>query len=611
MAGPAAHAALPTPIIYTTGIPNDGVTDASPGLNSLAQQIPDTGGTLYFLSGTYRLQSTVFLKANTTVSGSNATLTVDGTFTSVPPGTFLGNGSAMLSNVNWESATNFVDHDITIQNMSFVYGTNYAGRADVHAVHIRKATNVKVLNCTFEGGGDATALRACDTTLVDGCTAYNTHNACYDHWEGPLNAIVQNCSGVVAAYYGILFTGAGNAGTPTEYATGAHCTATNNLIQTTGTLPVGCGIWVGALNNGSSLSDIHVKGNTIISNDPASVFAGIGVTGNVTNSTIDGNTVQGALGTRAIYVSPEGSWNPYDLPQNFSILNNTILDAGCTSDSVALIQAVGNNGLCSGNRAYGVRPYPSLVWISKVSGTADDNLGFGYTGAKYNLTGATGYTVYDPETTMMQDVFSYTVGDINGHAPTYGPGAWNAYYSGTALISTSGSNALISTGGGTPGATGIAVADYAFTPQSNTLYTWNVTLSYAGYNATNADCWAGVGFSTLASGGYYASNPGCWVNIRPQTSSGNNPYTVIFRGNTALWTGTVAATNYTVPIKVTLTWDTGTSQVTYYINGHPQGTWTSGSISGQTFYAFFDGYQTGNIVKATTVSLTSTPSPAP
>jgi len=211
-------------------------------------------------------------------------------------------------------------------------------------------------------------------------------------------------------------------------------------------------------------------------------------------------------------------------------------------------------------------------------------------------------------TTVMQDVFSYTTTDITGHAPTTGTGTWSTNYGlSNDKISTSNSTAIITTNGGTLGA-GTAVANYAFTPQIATVYTLNVTLNYTGYVGAT-DCWAGLGFSTLTGGGYNSANPAPWILIRPQSASGVSGATNGFNGTTGQWSGTVPSASYSGPIRVTLTWDTSTWQVQYYINGLPQGTWTTGIPAvNQTCYVFFEGSRTGNVVNVTNVSLTSTPS---
>jgi hypothetical protein len=204
----------------------------------------------------------------------------------------------------------------------------------------------------------------------------------------------------------------------------------------------------------------------------------------------------------------------------------------------------------------------------------------------------------------IQDLFNYQTSNINGHAPTTGTGTWTANYYGTANnISTSGSQAVISTNGGTPGA-GSAVASLAFTASANTLYTLTATLNFIGPTGTFYDCWGAVGFSNVPGGGNRGSNMAPWMLIRPQAMSTDNPGSAAFAGPHWIGAWNVIAANYSAPIAATITWNTSTGVAQYFINNTLQWTGTTTGTSG-SYYAFFQGFQTGNAVNVKNMTVSA------
>ena len=195
----------------------------------------------------------------------------------------------------------------------------------------------------------------------------------------------------------------------------------------------------------------------------------------------------------------------------------------------------------------------------------------------------------------MQDKFTYTTSNLNGHATTLGSGTWTTTGTG---ISTSGSQAVINLNGGNPGSGGV-VASIPFTPSANTLYTLTTTLKFVG--TTGSDCWVGMGFSNANNGGGNAP----WALVRPQASSSSNGGSAFCSGgSTWPWSGWITAAQYANPMVATLTWNTATGVTQYYINNVLQSTGTS-VVPGGQYYAFFQGFQTGNKVNVKDITLTA------
>jgi hypothetical protein len=205
----------------------------------------------------------------------------------------------------------------------------------------------------------------------------------------------------------------------------------------------------------------------------------------------------------------------------------------------------------------------------------------------------------------MQDKFTYTSSNINGHAPTTGTGVWSTYYGTGSNISSTGTQAVMLVNSGTIGAS-TAVANYSFTPAPNTLYTIQVTLNYTGPIGSGHDCWAGVGFSNSTGGGNNGSNNGPWMLIRPQATSTDTPGTGGFHGSVSNGSGNVPAADFANPIVATVTWNTSTGQAQYFIDGIIQSSWTvTTTLPSGAYYALVQGFQTGSAVNIGNVTLTA------
>lgn len=139
------------------------------------------GGTINVPTGTYIISDTIAIPANTIVQGQSGSL--------IKGAAVFAASNIIFTNVN-QTALSYTDTKITIRDLSFEAPVT---NPNMCHIYIRMATKVRVLNCNFLEGSDATAFLSCEDTLVFGCVAYNFHNCCYDHWESPKNAKVIAC----------------------------------------------------------------------------------------------------------------------------------------------------------------------------------------------------------------------------------------------------------------------------------------------------------------------------------------------------------------------------------------------------------------------------------
>ena len=237
------------------GVPNDGITDATAALRAAAQAVPDSGGTLRLAPGRYLVSETIFIKGGTSLVGNGATLVAHTKFRPTPERlTPSGRSMMLLANVG-HGGDRIRDERISVVGVGF--DLDGVPRGDFHAVSIRKARGVRVLQCNFKGGGDATAFLACEDTQVAFCHAVGTINCAYDHWEGTSDALVHDCFADCAGGYGILFTGAGTV--PGDNETARNLVARHNVISGSRE----AGIWICSLSQRSLVEKVSVTDNHV------------------------------------------------------------------------------------------------------------------------------------------------------------------------------------------------------------------------------------------------------------------------------------------------------------------------------------------------------------
>jgi hypothetical protein len=184
------------------GAVGDGVTDDADAFQAALDAVPSTGGVVLIPpapSGVYLIGRCLRHKSYTTIIGSGpaAVLKAKSDFVAATP----YGGTSMWLNANAagdeDSFDGYRDFQITFENV-WIDNTDHPSPAG-HGIFNRAAQCVKILNCRFIAGGDATAAVTCDDHLVDGCTAIGQTNCTYDHWGGSTNCRVVNSYGEVGA----------------------------------------------------------------------------------------------------------------------------------------------------------------------------------------------------------------------------------------------------------------------------------------------------------------------------------------------------------------------------------------------------------------------------
>ena len=184
------------------GATGDGVTDDGQVFQAALDAIPIEGGILVIPpaeSGTYLIGQCLRHPSNVVVRGSGASATLKASPDFVPSTDY--GGTAMWLNQHSESDethfTGYRDFNVMFQDVWFdMSGAPDQGAA--HSIMNRAVQCVRILNCNFHGGGDATAAVTCDDHLVQGCIATDQRNCTYDHWGGSTNCRVVSCYGRVS-----------------------------------------------------------------------------------------------------------------------------------------------------------------------------------------------------------------------------------------------------------------------------------------------------------------------------------------------------------------------------------------------------------------------------
>lgn len=275
------------------GATGDGVTDDGPAFQAAIDAIPVTGGVLLIPpapSSRYIIGQCLRHKSYMTIQGSGAAaiLTMGPVFTPSPD---YGGTSLWLnlhSESNETSFSGYRDFDITFQNVFFDLSDAPSG--GYHNLFNRAVQRLRILECWFTGGGDATACVTCDDVVIDGCTALESLNCCYDHWGGSTNCRLANSYGSVAAasvsqvvnFNGIR-TSVGPGPSEVWVSDGfsiANCTLYGNATQRSISLePLGL--------NTSMCKNIRIIGNKLYN-------IRVVMSGNTSNVVIEGNTFIGA-----------------------------------------------------------------------------------------------------------------------------------------------------------------------------------------------------------------------------------------------------------------------------------------------------------------------------
>jgi CubicO group peptidase (beta-lactamase class C family) len=201
-------------------------------------------------------------------------------------------------------------------------------------------------------------------------------------------------------------------------------------------------------------------------------------------------------------------------------------------------------------------------------------------------------------TVLVHEDFHQPAPNLAGKMPTTGAAPWSVNGNDDCSITVSGSQAVMTTGGGEAGK-GTILAALPFTAQPGKLHALMVTLHFS--QPVKADAWVGVGFCDAAW------KKGPWMLVRPQGPELGDGQMVGFTDNDLHVACRGAAYAPLYPdITATVTWDTATNECRYYVNNILQGSAVLPAPPAVD-RLFFQGFQTGATVTVKDVRLTVQP----
>lgn len=334
------------------GATGDGTTDDTAALQAALDAVPATGGSVYLPSGTYIVTESIVVKSNTLLFGDGNASQIKSS-QSAFVGTNAGNNCYLVKNENW-SASTLTDENITIQDLSFNYGTVTIVGGGAHCISMRYVENVKVVNCDFYKGENATAFLACNNTLVDGCSAYDFTNCAYDHWTSPKNAIVTNCYATTATTATTAQIVNFNPETTALAAgTADGFVLSNCIFEATGSSVEA--IQIEPLLEGSVVKNVTITGN---------LFKNIilACRRNTQNVVVNGNTFTGIPTTYTSFVFSSSSVPPgTNTPSDIVFTNNIIIDPRTAAGNRAAVVLLCSNYTATGNIITGSNYYAGFA----------------------------------------------------------------------------------------------------------------------------------------------------------------------------------------------------------------------------------------------------------
>ena len=170
--------------VKTYGAQGNGTTDDTAAIQSALTAA--SGNTLFFPMGRYLVSGQLFVPSGTRLLGCGGTSSV------LVSQVNAWTPARMLVNENWDATVN-TDENITVESMAFDWSDYVGIQGAAHSIQFRLVTTVKILNCVFIKGGDATACLHCYDVLVQGCSSFDARNCAYDFWYGCKNCRVISC----------------------------------------------------------------------------------------------------------------------------------------------------------------------------------------------------------------------------------------------------------------------------------------------------------------------------------------------------------------------------------------------------------------------------------
>lgn len=322
--------------VLAEGADPTGVDDSTEAFENALALIP-SGGRLLVPPGDYLINRALILPSGMLVSGSGWSSRIIVAEGFVNPGDDAAGTYSIFVNAN-HAADTITDSDITIQDLYFDNSRNPLFGA-FHHVKFRMAERVRVLNCRFDYGGDAVAVRGCDDVIIAFCNATNQTNCAYDCWEGCNDVTIsQNYAAGTSAVQFINF----NPETEPPYASGTNSRRfrmIGNTLDGTGSAAVvPCQIEP-LTNNSTYIQDATIQGNTFYQSRLA-------CRGDVRGLTITGNTFRGmGFASEAIAVYPIFG----TAATGVMIQGNVIADAATSGGNGGVIRCETNDAAIVGN----------------------------------------------------------------------------------------------------------------------------------------------------------------------------------------------------------------------------------------------------------------------
>ena len=158
--------------------------------------IPSRGGVLYFPSadGAYVISSTILVKSGTRVvmeeGASIVPTATQADFTPISNAVIGGTAYPLFANVNY-AAADITDEDISYEGL--LIGPT-SGRWNGQLLFHRRVRNLQVARCRGRHCNSFAATLASIDSMFERCEVEHAEVAAFDHWEGPRNATIKDCT---------------------------------------------------------------------------------------------------------------------------------------------------------------------------------------------------------------------------------------------------------------------------------------------------------------------------------------------------------------------------------------------------------------------------------
>ena len=195
-----AGGALDVVNVMAFGAVGDGVTADSTAIQLAANQLPASGGILYFPPGrTFLINSTIFLPYKTKIFAYGATFTTVASGSWISP-TYFGIYICFTT-------PTFGDDGIMHDGNYGLYGATFDFTANSSATcwTMWYCRDIEVRDCHFIGGQTQCQHVRTENTTVSHCTFETWRNVACDHFDSPQDVRISNCffySKIIDGVYG-------------------------------------------------------------------------------------------------------------------------------------------------------------------------------------------------------------------------------------------------------------------------------------------------------------------------------------------------------------------------------------------------------------------------